>query len=119
MPVFLLTRRVLCCWWLALLLVGLALPTTGQNTRYTIRGRVVDTSAAALPGATVRLLNTVLGASSNIEGNYELVASLAPGTYQLEISSVGYRPERRSVTLGAEATVTVPEAALNEEATRN
>ncbi|HEX8424898.1 SusC/RagA family TonB-linked outer membrane protein [Hymenobacter sp.] len=118
MPVSYLLIGRLRHWLVALLLLELALPATGQNTRYTIRGRVVDASTAALPGATVRLLNTVLGASSNVEGNYELVASLAPGSYQLEISSVGYRPQRRSVTLGAEATVTVPDAALIEDLVR-
>ncbi|UOG74258.1 SusC/RagA family TonB-linked outer membrane protein [Hymenobacter tibetensis] len=119
MPViYLLTGHLRRWGWVALLLLELALPAAGQNTRYTIRGRVVDASSAALPGATIRLLNTVLGASSNVEGNYELVASLAPGTYQLEVSSVGYRPQRRSVTLAAEATVTVPEVGLTEDLVR-
>ncbi|MCA8831691.1 SusC/RagA family TonB-linked outer membrane protein [Hymenobacter pini] len=99
-------------------LVGTAFSASAQNTRYIIRGRVVDVRGEALPGATVRLLNTVLGASTNVQGQFELAPSLAPGTYQLEISSVGYTPLRRSVTLGADATVTVPDATLAEDLVR-
>ncbi|SNC75556.1 TonB-linked outer membrane protein, SusC/RagA family [Hymenobacter gelipurpurascens] len=104
-------------WRLALLLLllGLVLPAAAQNTRYTIRGRVLDARSEPLPGATVRLLNTVLGASSDVEGRFEVTSSLAPGNYQLEISSVGYSPVRRRVTLGTETTVTVPDVTLNED----
>lgn len=106
--------------WLALLLLylGLALPAGAQNARYTIRGRVLDARSEPLPGATVRLLNTVLGASSDAEGRFELNASISPGNYQLEISSVGYSPLRRRVVVGPETTITVPDISLSEDLVR-
>ena len=100
---------------LTLLLLLLGAPAFAQNARYALQGRVTDVSGGALPGATVRLLNTVIGATSGADGRFSLEASLAPGTYQLEISSVGYRALRRPVTLGAETTVAVGEAALTED----
>ena len=100
---------------LALLLWLLAGPVFAQNARYTLQGRVSDAAGGALPGATVRLLNTVIGATSGADGRFSLEAGLAPGTYQLEISSVGYRALRRPVTLGAETTVAVGDAALAED----
>ncbi|MDU0369349.1 SusC/RagA family TonB-linked outer membrane protein [Hymenobacter endophyticus] len=111
-------RRYLAGIALLVPLLGYTQSATAQNTRYTIRGRVVDARGEALPGATVRLLNTVLGASSNAEGTFELTSGLAPGAYQLEISSVGYTPLRRAVTLGTDPTVTVPDVALSEDLVR-
>ncbi|TGD81337.1 carboxypeptidase-like regulatory domain-containing protein [Hymenobacter wooponensis] len=106
--------------WMALLLLflGETLPALAQNTRYTIRGRVLDARSEALPGTTVRLLNTVLGASSDVEGRFELSANLAPGNYQLEVSSVGYTPVRRRLVLGTETTISVPDVSLSEDLVR-
>ena len=98
-----------------LVLVLLAGPLAAQTTRYVLQGRVTDASGQPLPGATVRVLDTVVGASANADGRYVLEASLAAGTYQLEISSVGYRAVRRPLTLGTETTVAVPDAALAED----
>ncbi|OGX85755.1 SusC/RagA family TonB-linked outer membrane protein [Hymenobacter glacialis] len=100
---------------LAALVLLLAGPAAAQNTRYTIQGRVTDASNDALPGATVRLLNTVVGTSSGTDGRFAIDAGLSPGTYQLEISSVGYRPLRRAITLGAETTVAVGDVGLTED----
>ncbi|UYZ62917.1 SusC/RagA family TonB-linked outer membrane protein [Hymenobacter weizhouensis] len=118
-PYLLASARHFGRWLLLLLLLSAAWPGAAQpNPRYTVRGRVLDARSEGLPGATVRLLNTVLGASSGVDGGYELTANLAPGVYQLEVSSVGYRPVRRPVTLGAETTVTVPDVTLQEDLVR-
>ena len=93
-------------------------PAIAQTTRYTLLGRVLDASGGALPGATVRVLNTVIGATAGADGTFTLTAGLAPGTYQLEVSSVGYRPVRQPVTLGAETTVNTGDAALAEDQLR-
>jgi len=96
----------------AIVLIGLLLllnsaPAWAQNTAYLIKGHVTDlTSGDNIPGATVRLANTVLGAATDAEGNYELRATLAPGTYQVVVSSVGYANGTQTLTLGAQPTIT-------------
>ncbi|MBC6609375.1 SusC/RagA family TonB-linked outer membrane protein [Hymenobacter sp. BT507] len=93
-------------WWLLVLLLS-SVPAWAQNTTYTIRGTVTDiANSQGVPGATVRLTGTVLGGATNAEGNYDLRAAVAPGTYQLVVSSVGYANSTQTITLGAEPTVT-------------
>ncbi|MGI4884751.1 MAG: SusC/RagA family TonB-linked outer membrane protein [Janthinobacterium lividum] len=106
-------------WLLLALLLGAAgAPAGAQTTRYVISGRVLDGNNEGLPGATVRLLNTVLGATSDANGRYELAAAVAPGAYQVEVSSVGYRSARRAVALGAAGPVAVQDAILTEDQLR-
>ncbi len=103
--------------WLAVL-PGLLLSVSAAAqtpASYTISGRVVDNRAEPIPGATVRLLNTVLGASTDVNGNYTLTAALAPGTYPLVVSAVGYQPRRQSVTLGTAAALNVETLTLPED----
>ena len=100
---------------LLLLLLLPGSPVLAQNVRYTLLGRVTEASGGALPGATVRVLNTVVGTTSGTDGSFALTAGLAPGAYQLEISSVGYRPVRRPLTLAAETSVSVGDVALAED----
>ena len=101
---------------LLLLLVGGSV--TAQNSRYILRGQVNDAAGQSLPGVTVRVLNTVLGTASGADGTFELAATLSPGTYTLEVSSVGYQPQRQPITLGTETTVTVPPVSLTEDLVR-
>ncbi|WP_324677150.1 SusC/RagA family TonB-linked outer membrane protein [Hymenobacter sp. GOD-10R] len=110
-----LSRRSWLIGPLLLLLTLVGGPAAGQTTRYLLRGRVTNAGGDPLPGATVRVLNTVLGASTNTDGRFELTASLAPGTYQLEASSIGSRPQRTTLTLATETTVAVPDLALRED----
>ena len=55
-----------------------------------ITGTVVDqTTQSPIPGATVRLLGTTRGVATNATGEFR-IEGLAPGSYRLEISSVGF-----------------------------
>ncbi|QNP52099.1 TonB-dependent receptor plug domain-containing protein [Hymenobacter qilianensis] len=67
-----------------------------------------------VPGATVRIANTVLATATGADGTYELRASVRPGTYQLAISSVGYANITQSLTLGTETQITA-DATLRED----
>jgi TonB-linked SusC/RagA family outer membrane protein len=69
---------------------------------------------AGVPGATVRIANTVLATATGADGAYELRASLRPGTYQLAISSVGYANVTQPLALGTEAQITA-NATLRED----
>jgi len=56
-------------------------------------GRVIDAATGeALIGANVILLNTNLGAATDIEGNY-FILNITPGTYDVKFSYVGYAPK--------------------------
>ena len=103
---------------LAGLLLLLGRPVAAQESRYVLQGKVLDDRGAALPGATVLLLNSVTGTTANADGQYLLEVRLAPGNYQLEVSSVGFKPVRLPVVLGGEKTVTLPDAVLPQDQLR-
>ena len=56
-----------------------------------IRGRVVDTEENTLPGASVYIETLQTGVISDVDGFYTL-ANLAPGTYTVKVTYVGYSP---------------------------
>ena len=57
-----------------------------------LAGRVADhESGTALPGATVRLLETGEVSATDAAGDYHF--HVCPGLYRLEVSFVGFRPE--------------------------
>lgn len=65
-------------------------PLFSQAPTQTIRGMVIDAdSGQPLEGATVRLLNTELGAVSDSLGRFRL-EQVAVGRYQAELRYVGY-----------------------------
>lgn len=66
----------------------------------TIKGRILDTSSQTLPGATIYIDSLHTGVVSDINGFYTLT-NIAPGTYKVKVSYVGYSP--------VEMTITVPE----------
>lgn len=78
----------------------------GVGQRYTLIGRVADASGQGLPGATVLLRGTTLGATSDLDGSYSIAGTVAPGDYALIFSAVGYRTETRPVTLGSATSIT-------------
>jgi hypothetical protein len=71
----------------------IATSATAQEARGAIRGRVVDTTGGALPGATVEVLNIATGVvtptTTNAEGSYR-IPFLIPGTYRVTVSLEGF-----------------------------
>ena len=62
-----------------------------------IAGRVCDVeSGEPLPGANVQILGTFIGASAGSDGYYR-IQSVAPGSYDLRVSYIGYKAEVKSV----------------------
>jgi len=56
-------------------------------------GKVLDADTKEpLIGANIILLNTNLGAATDIDGNY-FILNITPGTYEVKISYVGYAPK--------------------------
>lgn len=69
---------VLCNW-------NLATASTG------ITGKLVDKNTKRpLIGANVQVLGTLLGASTDLQGNFSIPA-IRPGTYSIRVSMMGYR----------------------------
>ncbi len=70
-----------------------------------IKGKVVDkASNEALPGATVLLKGTNLGAATDLNGNYT-VANVPVGNYTLIVTYVGYRTSTVPVEVVENQTV--------------
>ena len=68
----------------------------GANLLYaqevSIRGTVVDEFGYPLAGAEVLLVDTLLGAQTDIDGIY-IIRGVAPGSYNLSVRFLGYEPQ--------------------------
>lgn len=94
-----------------LVLGGALLLLTITSLAQSIRGRVTDaTTQAAIPGATIIVANTNIGATTDANGAYTLKVN--SGNYTLRVSFVGY--ETLSVPASVTNGETVANAALKE-----
>src|SRR5689334_7962620 len=98
----------LLCAVLLLVMTGRA---TAQEFRATVQGKVVDSSQAALPGATVTVQNTetneVATATTNQDGQYT-IPFLRPGLYALTVEMSGFQKYSRTnmrLEVGQTATI--------------
>lgn len=81
--------------------------TFAQQVSYIFRGTITSkTDGAPLPGASVGLVGTSFGTISEPSGEYRFTASLAPGTYTLKFSSIGYQNQTQRITLSEPTTIT-------------
>lgn len=69
------------------------LPKSGN-----IAGRVVDENALPLPGATIMLEGTQMGATSDVNGFYR-INGLEPGKYTITVSYIGYESQTKSLEI--------------------
>lgn len=76
------------------------LPKSGN-----IAGRIVDENAMPLPGATILIEGTQIGAVSDVNGFYR-INGLQPGKYSLTVSYIGYETQSKDIEL---STVTIEE----------
>ena len=79
----------------------IAASVDGQHTPgSTLSGLVLDASTGLpLENANVFLAQTVLGTSTDEQGNFR-ITRIPPGTYRLVVSRVGYQKQSQSVTFG-------------------
>lgn len=112
-----LRRSKLLSVLIAPLLLMLCISTANAQTkRYEISGKITDASnKETIPGAGVKIQNTKFGVASNANGTYNLNADLAPGTYEIVFSFIGYKSVTKTLTLGA-ATGVVINAELSGDA---
>lgn len=71
-----------------------------------IAGSIKDNESMALAGANISIEGTLMGAASDLEGNYT-ISAVPPGTYTLVARFIGYRTVKKEVTVAADATATV------------
>ncbi|RYG20306.1 MAG: SusC/RagA family TonB-linked outer membrane protein [Chitinophagaceae bacterium] len=77
-----------------------------QTNRYTITGKITeDATKGSIPGAGVRVLGTNFAVAANTDGSYSLVANLAPGSYQVSVTYIGYKTSTKQITLGTNNSV--------------
>jgi hypothetical protein len=76
-----------------LLVLSLAGVSFGQNASTSLRGLVTDPTGAAIPGATVAIVNSANGARvdavTNTQGEYSL-QQISPGTYKITATASGF-----------------------------
>jgi TonB-linked SusC/RagA family outer membrane protein len=72
---------------------------------YTISGKVSD-GDGSVPGATLKIEGTNIGAISNADGVYQIKTVLNAGTYKISVSSIGYSNASQTITLGTQSNVT-------------
>jgi iron complex outermembrane receptor protein len=65
-----------------------------------ITGKVVDEKNQPLPGSSVSIDGTTIGASADVNGSYT-ISHLKPGTYSVTAKFLGYVALKKSVTVGA------------------
>jgi hypothetical protein len=87
-------RRLLDRVMLVAMLLGVsALPAFGQIDRGAITGRIIDSSGAVVPSATVTITNKATGVavttSADADGEYQ-VLTLIPGTYTVKATAAGF-----------------------------
>lgn len=70
--------------------------TANCIAQYSVYGTIQDSLSNPIVGATVRILNTYKGTSSDNNGNFK-VNNLNTGSYQLEVSFIGYQSHQISV----------------------
>ncbi len=81
-----------------------------------IKGRVVDLETRqALPGVSVQIPDTKIGAVSNPKGEFT-IKGLAAGSYQLQFRSLGYAERRKTDVIVRPGRITFVEAALQQSA---
>lgn len=84
----------------ALLLLALPLSAVAQES--TLTGRVIDESGAAIPNATVQLMNAPFGTTTDQEGNFSLETDSPEAV--IVIRAIGYATRQIRVEGGSQAS---------------
>jgi hypothetical protein len=83
-----------------LLAVLISLFITASTKGSSLYGRITDSNGEPLPFASVTVTRSTHGTTSNLEGYYSL--ALAPGTYCITYSMIGYHQRQDTIILTTE-----------------
>ncbi|MCB0714278.1 MAG: carboxypeptidase regulatory-like domain-containing protein [Ignavibacteriae bacterium] len=70
----------------------------------TLQGAVLDSNGEPIPGATVLVLGTSRGASTNADGKY-VIQGLMPGSYQIRVTSLTHPDALTAIVVLQESVV--------------
>ena len=96
----LLTIAMALCW-LPLSLLADEKEVVNEAPQFEVKGVVVDENGGPLPGASVWVKGTVVGAGTDVNGNFSFKLTTTEKCV-LRVSFTGYTPEERTVTPGAD-----------------
>ena len=71
-----------------------------------LKGKVIDSQNLSLPGASVVLKGTANGTVTNQKGEFSFI-NLASGSYEVDVSYLGYASTAQSVEVNAGQTISV------------
>lgn len=85
--------------------------TTTRRT--TIRGKVVDETGMPLPGASVSVAGTAIGAGTNTQGEFILTLTAEEAAHTLRASFIGYQPTEYTLKRSERNNIVLRLAASN------
>ena len=71
-----------------------------------VSGTVTGPEGAGLPSISVTIRNTTLGATTDVNGNYNISGNLEPGNYTLIFTGIGYQRKEQAIQVGTAASYT-------------
>ena len=71
-----------------------------------VSGKVTGPEGEGLPSISVTIRNTTLGATTDVNGNYNISGSLQPGNYTLIFTGIGYQRKEQTIQVGTAASYT-------------
>lgn len=100
-------------YYLILLSMSVAGTVLGQEMG-SLKGTITDEQGVTIPGANIIIRSLSKGTTSDGSGNY-LIENLAKGTYEIQISYIGYESIIRNITVNTgqnSADFTLPESSF-------
>lgn len=107
---------MLAHFFMPILLLFVFSSANAQTNRYILSGKVTeDVTKAPIPGAGVKIQGTNFAVGANTDGSYSIAANLAPGTYQLSVTYIGFKTVSKQITLGSNMNI-VTDFTLSQDA---
>ncbi|MGH7453594.1 MAG: carboxypeptidase-like regulatory domain-containing protein, partial [bacterium] len=101
---------------LVLVLVAGSLNAQESEKNYVITGTVTDArTGEPLIGANVIIEATTLGAATNVEGKFSILARVAPGAYKITYRFIGYKKQTKDLRLADTETADMGQVDLAQD----